>query len=124
MIRTREAGTLRAEDVGQSVTLAGWIGRRRDHGGVAFLDLRDASGVVQVVEQAGASHPQLAEEALLGRRPVEAHRALQLASLDQLLDRHCRPEAGRSEQVMSTAVAGGALLQRRLDRRCLLRDSG
>ena len=49
MIRTREAGTLRAEDVGQSVTLAGWIGRRRDHGGVAFLDLRDGSGVAQVV---------------------------------------------------------------------------
>ena len=49
MIRTREAGTLRAEDAGQSVTLAGWIGRRRDHGGVAFLDLRDGSGVAQVV---------------------------------------------------------------------------
>ncbi|MDH3958730.1 MAG: aspartate--tRNA ligase [Actinomycetota bacterium] len=49
MIRTREAGTLRAEDVGQSVTLAGWIGRRRDHGGVAFLDLRDGSGIAQVV---------------------------------------------------------------------------
>lgn len=49
MIRTHDAGTLRAENVGQTVTLAGWVGRRRDHGGVAFLDLREASGVVQVV---------------------------------------------------------------------------
>ena len=49
MIRTREAGTLRADDAQQEVVLAGWVARRRDHGGVAFIDLRDASGVVQVV---------------------------------------------------------------------------
>jgi aspartyl-tRNA synthetase len=49
VIRTHDAGSLRAENVGQTVTLAGWVDRRRDHGGVAFIDLREASGVVQVV---------------------------------------------------------------------------
>ena len=49
MIRSVLAGTLRAADSGSTVTLAGWVASRRDHGGVAFLDLRDSSGVVQVV---------------------------------------------------------------------------
>jgi aspartyl-tRNA synthetase len=58
MIRTHEAGTLGIENVGQTVTLAGWIGRRRDHGGVAFLDLRDGSGIVQVVvHDPDVAHP-------------------------------------------------------------------
>jgi aspartyl-tRNA synthetase len=49
VIRTHDAGALRAENVGKTVVLAGWVARRRDHGGVAFLDLRESSGVVQVV---------------------------------------------------------------------------
>lgn len=49
MLRTHGAGTLRKSDVGTTVALAGWVSRRRDHGGVAFIDLRDATGSVQVV---------------------------------------------------------------------------
>lgn len=49
MLRTHDAGALRASHAGQSVSLAGWVARRRDHGGVAFIDLRDATGSVQVV---------------------------------------------------------------------------
>ncbi len=49
MLRSHGAGTLRSSNIGQSVTLAGWVARRRDHGGVAFIDLRDATGNVQVV---------------------------------------------------------------------------
>jgi aspartyl-tRNA synthetase len=58
VIRTHRAGTLRADDAGHIVTLAGWIASRRDHGGVAFIDLRDASGRVQVViREADVAHP-------------------------------------------------------------------
>ena len=64
MLRTRTAGSLRASDIGQVVTLTGWVDRRRDHGGVAFIDLRDASGIAQVVIREEVAHDLRAEYVL------------------------------------------------------------
>jgi aspartyl-tRNA synthetase len=55
MLKTRDCGTLRLADAGQRVTLAGWVHRRRDHGALVFLDLRDRSGLVQVTCDAARS---------------------------------------------------------------------
>lgn len=49
MLRTHDAGSVSIKEIGQQVKLAGWVARRRDHGGVAFIDLRDSTGSVQVV---------------------------------------------------------------------------
>ena len=62
MIRTHEAGTLRVSHAGERVVLAGWVARRRDHGGVVFIDLRDASGVVQVVWRPEEAESAVAHE--------------------------------------------------------------
>ncbi|MDR1634652.1 MAG: aspartate--tRNA ligase [Bifidobacteriaceae bacterium] len=65
MLRTHGCGDLRPEQIGQIVTLAGWVASRRDHGGVAFIDLRDASGVAQVVIHDEATAHQLRSEFVL-----------------------------------------------------------
>src|SRR3972149_8598369 len=60
MYRDHQCGELKAADIGHEVLLAGWVPRRRDHGGVTFLDVRDRSGLVQVVahpESSPAAHP-------------------------------------------------------------------
>ncbi len=76
MIRTHDAGALRAEHVDQTVTLAGWVANRRDHGGVAFIDLREASGVVQVViRDEQVAHQLRAEYCLKVTGQVTARKA-------------------------------------------------
>jgi len=64
VLRSADCGSLRDENAGDQVTLAGWVGRRRDHGGIIFLDLRDRSGAVQVVfnPETDADATRVAEE--------------------------------------------------------------
>jgi aspartyl-tRNA synthetase len=77
VLRTHQAGRLRPSDIGSDVVLTGWIAARRDHGGVVFFDLRDASGLVQTVvreesvEELGA-HKLRPEFCLAVRGRVEA----------------------------------------------------
>ena len=76
MLRTHLAGELRSEHIGNQVTLTGWVGRRRDHGGVIFIDLRDRSGIAQVVfrktDVADAAHHLRSEYCIKVVGTVEA----------------------------------------------------
>lgn len=76
MLKTHSCGELRAQHAGQQVTLAGWVNRRRDHGGLVFLDLRDRSGIVQVV-----TNPDVATEAHAVAQEVRNEYVLQVRGL-------------------------------------------
>ena len=104
MIRTHDAGALRAEHVGQTVTLAGWVANRRDHGGVAFIDLRDASGVVQVViRDEAVAHALRAEYCLKVTGEVTARK--EGNENPNLPDRRDRGRRRPSVEVLSAAAA-------------------
>ena len=78
MMRTHRCGDLRAEEIGEKVSVCGWVASRRDHGGVVFLDVRDAAGIVQVVVDPdtadGADPHQLRAEYVIRADGVVRHR--------------------------------------------------
>ena len=91
MYRTNTCGELRSTHAGQSVTLAGWVHRRRDHGGVVFFDLRDRYGIVQVTV-----NPTLAKETLEKLENVRMEWVLEVQGTVQM-----RPE-GMANPKMQT----------------------
>jgi len=94
MLKSHECGELRAEHAGQEVTLAGWVNRRRDHGGLTFMDLRDRSGVVQTV-----ANPELSAEAHAAAAEVRPEWVLQVAGLVRL-----RPQGMRNPDLATGEV--------------------
>ena len=76
MYKTHTCGELRGSHTGQQVTLAGWVHRRRDHGGVAFIDLRDRAGLVQVV-----ANPEISPEALTAIADVRVEWVIQVSGI-------------------------------------------
>ena len=103
MMRTHLAGSLREEHAGSTVTLAGWVARRRDHGGVAFLDLRDASGVAQVVvRESDVAHDLRAEFCVLVTGSV---RVRPEGSANPAMATGAIEVAADAVQVLSTAAA-------------------
>ena len=78
MYKSHTCGELRVSHAGQTITLAGWVHRRRDHGGVAFVDLRDRFGLIQVV-----FNPDLPKETLDLVANVRSEWVLQITGLVQ-----------------------------------------
>jgi aspartyl-tRNA synthetase len=76
MYKTHTCGELRAEHVGKTVTLAGWVNRRRDHGGLTFIDLRDRFGLIQIV-----TDPEKAPAAHAAFEPVRSEWVLQVTGV-------------------------------------------
>jgi aspartyl-tRNA synthetase len=91
MYKTHTCGELRASHVGQTITVAGWVHRRRDHGGVIFVDLRDRYGLIQIV-----FNPDLPKETLDQLSSVRFEWVLQITGLV-----HHRPE-GMENPKMAT----------------------
>src|SRR5438046_213536 len=99
MLKSHSCGELRLADAGHDVTLAGWVHRRRDHGGLIFIDLRDRYGLTQVVfnpAESGAAHAVAEglrnEYVLQVRGPVE--RRPEGTLNPQLPDPHALPRRG------------------------------
>ena len=112
MMRTHEAGTLRASHAGQTVTLTGWVARRRDHGGVIFIDLRDASGTAQVVfregEMAERAHRLRAEFCLkVTGEVVRPARGQREPGHPDRRHRGHRDRARRAQRVRAAALPAG-----------------
>jgi aspartyl-tRNA synthetase len=92
-LRSAACGALRAEQAGETVTVAGWVDNRRDHGGVAFLDLRDRSGILQVVADPTAS------DALEAAHRVRSEWVLRVTGEVRL-----RPEGMRNDKLATGDV--------------------
>ena len=73
MYKTHTCGELRTDQAGEEVVLAGWVHRRRDHGGVTFIDLRDRFGLTQVV-----INPEIAPDAHSKVSPVRTEWVIQI----------------------------------------------
>ncbi len=102
MLKTHDCGELRAEHAGQRVTLSGWVHRRRDHGGLVFVDLRDSTGLVQVV-----FHPEQAPEATAVASGVRDEYVLQVGGeVVRRRDGTENPELATGDiEVQSSAVS-------------------